>query len=210
MPDKPTVFLVDHDKSARKIVHRLCDDMGVPCRFFAIAEAFLGAYQGNRPACLVTEFRLFGMNGIELQETLAAGCIALPVIFVTAHPETRLIVRAMQNGAITVLEKPFSSQELWDAINKALAVEQKSHRIDAKHSEIRRRLFNLTQQERQVLEMMIEGKANKWIARKLDVSLRTIESRRKQVFKKTKTDSVAELVRLCLLAGSKQEDLPAS
>jgi FixJ family two-component response regulator len=205
MSSQPSVFVVDPDQSASDLVRRLCDEMGVRSASFQTADVFLAAYQGNRPACVVAEFRLRGMNGIELQESLVADCRALPFVFVTADPETRLIVRAMRNGAITVLEKPLSHQEVWDAINQALTIEQKMHRIDARHSEVRRRLSSLTQNERLVLDMMIEGKTNKWIARKLEVSVRTIESRRHQVFRKTKTESVAELVRFYLSVGSEEE-----
>jgi len=196
------IFIVDSDESVVAIVRAIAEEMQVPCESFVQAEAFLTAYEGNRPGCLVTEIRLLGMNGIELQEMLAADCSSLPVIFVTGHAETRLSVRAMQNGAITVLEKPLSLQELWDAVRQALTHDQKTRRLDAKHSDVRRRLAHLTKKERHVLDLMIQGKANKVIASRLNVSLRTVEARRHQIFKKTKTDSVAELVRLILMPGS--------
>lgn len=197
-----TIFAVDTDESITAFVRVIANEMQVQCESFKHAEQFLAVYEANRPGCLVTEFRLLGMSGLELQETLAADCSSLPVIFVASNAETRLCVRAMQNGAITVLEKPFSHQELWDALRKALTRDQSMRRIDAKHSDVQRRLAQLTPKERQVLDLVIQGKANKVIARQLAVSLRTVEARRHQIFKKTATDSVAELVRLILMTGS--------
>lgn len=202
----PTVFIIDPNPEVRGALARIADEMRLPASQYPSAEAFLDAQQGNPAGCVVCEFRLLGMNGIELQESLASDCITLPMIFVTAHPETALTVRAMRNGAITVLEKPHSEQELWDAIRKALSLDQAVRRIDAKHSELRRRLARLTEKERQVLDLLVDGKTNKAIAGKLNISVRTVEARRHQIFKKTRTDSVAELVRLILQSGVKEED----
>ncbi|MCA9119983.1 MAG: response regulator transcription factor [Planctomycetaceae bacterium] len=198
MSRTPTLFVVDPDESARRLIQSIAEEMKVACQFFAKAEDFLAAYRDDCPGCLLTEFRLLGMNGIELQETLAADCSSLPIIYIAASPEIRISVQAMQNGAITVLEKPLSYQELWDSIRRAITRDEQTRRIDARHTLVRRRLGLLTEKERQVLDLMIQGKANKQIASRLDVSLRTVEARRHQIFKKTKTQSVAELVRLIL------------
>ena len=200
MSTPPGLFLIDTSTTVIALVQRIAEDMQVPCELFATAEEFLAAYQDDRPGCLLTEFRLLGMNGIELQETLAADCNPLPIVFLAANAENRLCVRAMQNGAVTVLEKPLSHQELWDSIRTALTRDAHTRRIDAKHTLVRRRLGLLTDKERQVLDFMIQGKANKAIASRLDVSVRTIEARRHQIFKKTKTESIAELVKLILMS----------
>ncbi len=173
--------------------------MGVGAAEYENGEEFLAAYRESRSGCLVTEIRLLGMSGLELQQTMAAEQIALPVIFLTQYAETRLTVKAMQNGALTVLDKPANSQDLWDAIRRALALDQQSRRVDAAHNETKRRLARLTKKEWQVLDLLIEGKTNKVIANSLDISVRTVEARRHQIFKKTKTDSLAQLVRLILL-----------
>lgn len=205
MPDSPTIFIVDPDPVSREGVSRIAKEMRIPAKEYACAQAFLYEQPDNWTGCIVCEFRLLGMNGIELQESLSSDCVMLPMIFVTAHAETAFTVRAMKNGAITVLEKPYSEQELWDAVCKALSLDQKMRRIDARHNEIRSRLARLTQKERQVLDLMVEGKGNKAIAGKLNVSVRTVEARRQQVFKKTSTDSVVELVRMILQSGVKDE-----
>lgn len=205
MSGSPTVFIIDPDLHWRKAVVRITEQMHIAAKEFAGAEEFLATRPSLTPGCVVTEFRLPGMNGIELQNTLTADQISLPVIFVTGYAETNLTVRAMQNGAVTVMEKPFSEQELWDAIRRAITQDQSIRRIDAKHSEVRRRLAELTNKERDVLELLIEGKANKAIAKSLNISIRTVEARRHHIFKKTRTGSIAQLVRLILQTGNQDE-----
>ena len=198
MTHQATVFMIDRDEGARETVRQIAEQMHVESEFYFDAEQFLAAYQPNRSGCLVSEIRLLGMSGIELQEHLLREYPLLPVILVTAYAETTFTVRAMRNGAVTVLDKPISNQELWDAVRWALTQGERSRRIESKHSELRRRVSYLTEKERRVLELMAQGKANKVIARQLNVSIRTVESRRHQIFRKTKTDSVAELLRLIL------------
>lgn len=112
MSTSGTLFLVDSDKRVVALVRAIADEMNVPCESFENAEDFLAANKDDQPGCLLKEFRLMGMNGIELQGTSAADCNSLPIVFVAANPETRWSVLAMQNGAIKVLEKPLSHQEL--------------------------------------------------------------------------------------------------
>ena len=173
--------------------------------FYCNGEEFLATYKANRPGCLVTEMRLLGINGIELQELLLAEHPLLPVVFVTAIAETSFTVRAMRNGAVTVLDKPFSHQHLWDVIRYALARAACSRRVASERSELRHRLSRLNDNERHVLDLMTQGKANKVIARELKVSVRTVESRRHKIFQKTKTGSLAELLRLILQVQSEAD-----
>ena len=205
MSDIPTIFLIDSDTAAWLVVHRIAKQMGVNAEHYLNAEDFLAAETRQKPGCIVAEFRLLGMNGIELQTALRTDCIAIPVVFVTAHAEIAFVVRAMQHGAVSVLEKPASEQELWDAIQQALARDQAVRRIDASHSAVRRRLSRLTPKEREVLELLVDGKTNKTIARRLGLSTRTVENRRHHIFKKTGTDSIAQLVRLILQAETEQD-----
>jgi FixJ family two-component response regulator len=201
MKAEPCVYVVDRDKISWELVSRLGASMDVECACFADAEEFLTAYDGRRPGCLVTEFRLLGINGIDLQEQLASQGSSLPVVFLTGHAETRLTVQAMQNGALTVLTKPVSEQELWDTIRTALVRDAETRRIDAAHGSIRRRFERLSRREGRVLRGIMAGKANKTIAAELDVSVRTVEACRQRIFRQTQTDSVAELIRLVLEFG---------
>ncbi len=194
--EEPTVFVVDDDEGARTSVRALVRSMGIQVETFASAEAFLEAFVSNSPGCLVTDVRMLGMSGIELQEKLAADGIMLPVIIITAHAETPLTVRAIKSGAVTVLEKPCRDYELYDAIRDALLQDTARRSQAAEHQAFLQKVASLSPQERQVLDMMIEGAANKVIARRMDVSVRTVENRRQRIFEKTGTDSLAELIRL--------------
>lgn len=198
MNAKATVFVVDDHELARNSVCALVESMGVRAKAFASAEEFLQDYPLGEPGCLVTDVRMLGMSGIELQECLTAHGVDLPVVVITAHANTALTVRAMRNGAITLLEKPCSDDDLWDAIREALEQVETRRRLAARREEIRARLDELSPQERDVLDRMVEGKLNKVIARELDVSIRTVENRRHNVFRKLQADSVAELVRLVM------------
>ena len=198
MPFEPVVFVVDDDKSARKSVCALVRSLGLWAEAFSSAEEFLARHTRGRPGCIVTDIRMTGMSGLDLQNRLAQQGIPLPMIILTAYPRTRSTVRAMKAGAVTLLEKPYDEDELWDAIRKALAQEAAGRAEAQRRDEIRTRAASLTPAERTVLNLIVQGKPNKVIAKQLDLSLRTVESRRHDVFTKMKVESVAELVRLAI------------
>ena len=189
------VYVVDDDPAARDALAALVGEMGVAVKTYPSAEDFLRDYNGHRPGCLVTDVRMLGMSGVELQEQLLRDGISLSVIVLTAHADTPITIRAIKQGAVTLLEKPCRNQELWDAIRLALREDVDKTRRDRRINEIRRRLALLTPAERRVLEQMVAGKPNKVMAKELKVSVRTIEVRRQSIFHKMLVDSLAELVR---------------
>lgn len=189
------VYIVDDDEAIRDAVEALVGEMGVPTESYESAEAFLAAYDGHRPGCLVTDVRMLGMSGVELQEKLIRDGVSLSVIVLTAYAETQTTVRAIKNGAVMLLEKPCRDQELWDAIRNALSEDTQKFIAEQRREEIRRRIDSLTPAERKVMDRIVDGESNKVMARRLDVSVRTIEVRRHNVFKKMRAESVAELVR---------------
>ncbi len=198
MSNDPTVFVVDDDGQARKSVCALVRLLGMRAESFSSAEEFLDSYVEGRPGCLVTDVRMFGMSGLELQEELKRRNVPLPVIVLTAHARTPLTVRAMKAGAVTLLEKPYQDDDLWDAIRKALAEDAAGRAEHQRRRDVRRRIAALTPAERKVMDMMVQGHPNKAIAHRLDISVRTVENRRREIFGKLKADSVAELVRLVI------------
>lgn len=201
---KQTVFVVDDDPMARSSVCALVRAMGVRTSPFDSAEAFLQAYQ-QEPGCLVTDLRMHGISGLELLEKLRRDKVMIPVIIITAHARTAITVKAMQQGAITLLDKPYHEDELWDAINSALATDRRK-RADAEVSQdARGRLASLTEKERDVMQLVAAGDANKVIAKKLEVSERTVENRRRSVYEKLGVESVAEMMRVLLLAEGEGE-----
>jgi FixJ family two-component response regulator len=141
-----------------------------------------------------------GMSGIELQERLLERNIPIPVIVLTAYPRTRVTVRAMAAGAVTLLEKPYDEEELWDAIRKALARDASRREGIQRQREIRQRVDQLTAGERAVMDLIVQGQPNKTIAKRLEISVRAVENRRSAIFSKMRADSVAELVRLVIEA----------
>jgi two-component system, LuxR family, response regulator FixJ len=198
---QPKIYLIDPDPIMRSSLDEIAVAMNLNAEFHDRAETFLQLPPNERAGCVVSEFRLLGMNGISLQETLIRSGSHMPILFATKFPETALTVKAIKAGAVTVLEKPFSRQDLWDSLQTAFAVEQKTQRIDAQHRELRCRLATLTSKEREVLDLIVAGIPNKVVANQLQVSVRTIESRRHQIFKKTGAGSVAELVKLIVESG---------
>jgi two-component system response regulator FixJ len=200
MAAKPTVFVVDDDEQARKSVCALIRSMGIHAESFASAEEFLDGYAEPRAGCLVTDVRMLGMSGLELQEELNRRNVFLPIIVLTAYARTPLTVRAVKAGAVTVLEKPYEDDDLWDAIRNALAEDAASRAQHQRRQELRRRIDLLSPSERKVMELIAQGKPNKSIAKLLDVSIRTVENRRREVFEKMEAHSVAELVRMVIEA----------
>jgi FixJ family two-component response regulator len=198
MNSSEVVYIVDDDAAARDAVSALIGEMGVAAKTYASAEAFLDDYDGHRPGCLVTDVRMLGMSGVELQEKLASDGITLSVVVLTAYADTRTTIRAIKGGAVTLLEKPCRDQELWDAIRTALLEDGKRSRREARIAELNLRIETLSPGERKVMERIVRGDSNKKMAKRLGVSVRTIEVRRHNVFKKLQADSVAELVTMYL------------
>ncbi len=203
MSDKPTVFVVDDDEQARKSVCALARSMGVSAEAFASAEEFLAQYTPDRPGCLVTDYRMLGKNGLELHDELVRRRIFLPFIVLTAHARTAITVRAMQAGAVTLLDKPYADDDLWDSIGRALAEQAARQTAETKRCALRERLARLTPAERRVLVLLAEGTPNKQIAYELQVSVRTVENRRREILEKMEAGSLVELIRLWIDSGER-------
>jgi FixJ family two-component response regulator len=196
------VFVVDDDEGARDSLCALVSSMGLTAHGYESASKFLREYDANQPGCLVTDYRMAGLSGLDLQQQLIARRIKLPVIMITAYATPSLAVQTMQQGAVTLLEKPCDDQVLAEAIRQALVRDARQRCSDAAREDCIGRLATLSPQERRVMEMMIAGKSNKLMAIELGVGMRTIEARRNRVYFKTKTESMAELIRLVLHAQS--------
>jgi two-component system, LuxR family, response regulator FixJ len=205
MPDETTVYIVDDDPDARDSVQALVSSMGIREESFPSAEEFLESYCAGAPGCLVTDVRMLGMSGLELQDELKKRSIFLPVIVLTAYARTATTIRAVKAGAVTLIEKPYEEDELWDAIRRALAEDCRNRARHEYLNEIRLRLAELTAAERRVMDLVVEGIPNKAIAARLDVSLRTVEAQRQAVFRKMEVDSVAALVKQVVQADPEQD-----
>ena len=193
MPE-PTIFIVDDDSAVRESLAFLIRSMSLTVATFDSAQAFLAACDPALPGCLVLDIRMPGMSGLELQEELRRREVTLPIIFITGHGDVAMAVRAMKGGAVDFIEKPFNDQQLLDRINQALELDRTARAARAEQALVAARLDLLSPREREVLERIVAGQANKVIAIDLGLSERTIEIHRAKVMSKTGARSLAELV----------------
>jgi FixJ family two-component response regulator len=197
----PTVFVVDDELSVRQSLSRLLRAAGFNVAAFGSAREFLERYDPSTPGCLVLDVAMPGLNGLELQEALAARGSLLPIIFLTGHGDLPSGVRAMKRGAADFLGKPIDATDLIEAVRDAIEKNRISRRVDTELTEIRRRLATLTPREYEVLRHVVSGKLNKQIAANLGTVEKTIKVHRARVMEKVQAGSLAELVRLAQRAG---------
>ncbi len=193
-----TVFVVDDDDAVRNALRMLMKSVGLECEGFASARKFLESYDPERTGCLVLDIRMPGMSGLELQEKLVEQHSLLPIIFITGHGDVPMAVQAIQHGAVDFIQKPFRDQDLLDRINKALELDNANREKLGERDVIQKRIESLTQREREVLDMVIDGCANKVMAIDMNVSQRTIEIHRAKMMEKMQASSVAHLVRMVI------------
>jgi FixJ family two-component response regulator len=192
------VMVVDDDAGVRNAMRALLKSVGLNCQLHASAQDFLAGYKPSQPGCLVLDIRMPGMSGLELQQELNVRGATIPVIFMTGHGDIPMAVEAMQHGAFDFLQKPFRDQELLDRVQRALARDAET-RSRLRHTDrIRERLASLSPREREVLDLVTQGKANKMVAGDLGVSQRTVEIHRAHVMQKMEAGSLAELVRMMM------------
>jgi two-component system, LuxR family, response regulator FixJ len=195
--DEATVFLVDDDPAALRALATLVRVVFPRVKTFSSASEFLAAYD-HQPGCLVLDVAMPEMSGLELHRKLLKEKIALPVVFVTGHGNVPMAVEAMQLGAVNFLQKPVQEQALWDSIRQALEIDHRNRRRRARRQKAEERLSKLTSGEREVLNLILEGRMNKEIATELKLSTRTVEDRRAKMMKKMGAKSLAELVQLVM------------
>jgi FixJ family two-component response regulator len=190
----PTVFVVDDDASVRGALARLLDSAGYQTETFASAEGFLAQSRFDAPGCILLDVRMPGLNGLELQQALAAADRQLPIVFITGHGDVPMSVRAMKAGAEDFLPKPFDDEELLKAVARALNKSQREQNERTEVAEIRKRLSSLTPREREVLCHVVAGQLNKQIAADLSIAEKTIKVHRGRVMEKMGASSLAGLV----------------
>lgn len=197
---KSVVFIVDDDDAVRESLEFLMKSIDQPAEAYPSAQAFLDAYNPDKPGCLLLDIRMPGMSGIELQEKLDDIHAVVPIIFITGHGDVPMAVQAIKAGAADFIQKPFRDQELIDRIKEVLEedVDNRAGRLEK--SEILKRMETLTDRENEVMDQVVAGKANKVVAIDLSVSQRTVEIHRANVMEKMKARSLAQLVRLVMKA----------
>jgi two-component system, LuxR family, response regulator FixJ len=194
----PTVYIVDDDQSVRSSLEWLLQSVGYRTMSFPSGREFLATVNSDVPGCLLLDVRMPQIGGFELQARLNEMRFSLPIIFLTAHGDIPMTVRALKSGAYEFLEKPYNDQTLIDKVNEALRVSLDAY--ESRHSRISadQLLATLSPREREVVNKMVEGKSSKLIARELDISFKTVEVHRANIREKLKIGSVADLVRMVL------------
>jgi FixJ family two-component response regulator len=190
------VFVVDDDASLRDALRRLIRSVGLQVDVFSSAPEFLRSTRPEAPSCLILDVRMPGISGLEFQRQLAEANIPIPIIFVTAHGDIPMTVRAMKAGAVEFLTKPFRDQDLLDAIHLALERDRARRDREAEIAVLRERFASLTPREREVLPLLVSGLLSKQIAAELGTTEAAIKVHRSQLMRKMGADSVANLVRM--------------
>jgi two-component system response regulator FixJ len=201
MPSDRTVHVIDDDEAARDSLAFLFRTADVDVRTYASATEFLSTAPTLKGGCVVTDVRMPQMDGLELLRRLRALDLGLPVIVMTGHGDIPLAVEAMKAGAADFFEKPFSDEAMLAAVRRALGRQQQDRAREAERDAVKESLASLSARERQVLEGVVAGKANKNIAFDLGISARTVEIYRANVMTKMNAGSLSELVRMALSAG---------
>jgi FixJ family two-component response regulator len=194
--DAATVFIVDDDADVRESVQELLESVGLHSRSFGTAQEFLATGHDNGPSCLILDVRLPGISGLDLQHELKRGRISIPIIFLTAHADVPMSVKAMKSGAVEFLTKPFRQQDLLDAVQRSLARARILREKERELAGLKHRYEGLGIREREVMKLVVSGMLNKQVAAELGASEATVKMYRSQVMKKMQAKSLPELVRM--------------
>jgi FixJ family two-component response regulator len=190
------VFIVEDDPSMRNALKNLLRSVGLESQLYTSAQEFLDGERPDVPSCLILDVRLPGMSGLDLQKELAGADIRMPVIFITAHGDIPMSVRAMKAGAVEFLPKPFRDQDLLDAIQVSLTQDRNRRQRDGEIAVLQKRLHVLTPREREVFPLVVSGRSNKEIAGEIGISEITVKVHRGNLMRKMQATSFAELLRM--------------
>jgi len=196
MEERGVVYVIDDDALTRDALKDLVSSIGLEVRLFASPAAFLGSSRPDAPGCLVLDVRLPGKSGLAFQQELANSDAALPIVFITGHGDIPMSVRAMKAGAVEFLTKPVDEQELLDAINAAIERDRTRRGELALRSELRKRYARLSEREREIMTLVVGGRANKQIAGDLQLSVMTVKVHRTHLMRKMRAKSLLELARM--------------
>jgi two-component system response regulator TtrR len=195
-----TVFVVDDDSSTRELLSWLMRRNGLRAEVFPDARSFLEGYRVGAPGCLVVDLDMPGMDGLGLQQHLKARDVQLPVIFLSGRADVPKAVRAVREGAIDFIEKPFDYRRVVELVGQCLRRDAEARAAHARKRMFCERLAQLSQREREVLELVVGGRMNREIAAQLDISIKTVEAHRARIMEKLEVHSLAELVQARLSA----------
>ncbi|QRM19191.1 response regulator [Dechloromonas sp. TW-R-39-2] len=192
----PQAHLVDDDEAILDALAWLLKTRAIPCTTYASAEAFLAAWSPSTNGCVVLDMRMSGMSGLDCFDQLRERQSTLPVIFLTGHGDVPLAVATLKKGAFDFFEKPLNDNELATRIEQAMELDARQRAANATVDSVKTRLSSLTTRERQIMELVLAGKFNKVIADELNISMRTVEVHRANLFDKMQVKTAVELANL--------------
>lgn len=192
----PQAHLVDDDEAIRDALGWLLKSLGIPCTTYDSAESFLAAWTPDLAGCLVLDMRMSGISGLDCFDRLRELNSTLPVIFLTGHGDIPLAVATLKKGAFDFFEKPFNDNDLATRVREAMAHDARRRAENASADSLNARLSSLTTRERQIMELVLAGKFNKVIADELNISMRTVEVHRANLFDKMQVKTAVELANL--------------
>ena len=192
----PTVFIIDDDRGMRQAVQDLVESVGLCAESFTTGQEFLSRKRTTDPSCLVLDVRLPQMSGLDFQRLLTEIGMQIPIIFITAHGDIPMSVRALKSGAVEFLTKPFRDQDLLDAIQQALQRDRVAREKEAEVRELHGRYQTLTAREREILGLVVSGMLNKQVASEIGASEATVKIHRSNLMQKMQAGSLIELVRM--------------
>ncbi len=199
MQHEPMVHIVDDDEAVRDALSLLMQAEDIPSQTYASAEEFLDQHAQFKLGCLLLDVRMPGMNGLELLDLLKQQDVSIPVIFISGHGDVSMAVKAMKAGASDFIEKPFDNEHLLNLVSICLVDSVSLNNSTQLRHELEAKVASLTKREREVMELLVDGKQNKVIAKELNISTRTVELHRSRVMEKLHAHSLSEIVRAALI-----------
>lgn len=203
---KATVHIVDDDQAVRKSLKLLVRSAGLDACTYQGGQEFLDRYTPSKPECLLLDLRMPGMDGLELQRELRKRDIHIATVFLSGHGDIPIAVRALREGALDFVEKPFSNDDLLRRLHQSIDTDTEQERARMDRREAEQRLALLTAREREVVDMLVAGKINKVIGHELGISTRTVESHRARIMRKLGVDSLSDIFKLVLASEPANEE----
>ena len=203
---EPAIVVVDDDVSVREALNNLFRSVGLQVETFATAQEFFSNKRSSVPACLVLDVRLPGLSGLDVQRQLAEVGSEIPIVFITAHGDIPMSVRAMKAGAVEFLPKPFRDQDLLDAVRQAIDRDRQARSILAERAELQERYQTLTSREQEVMGFVIQGVINKQIAARMNISEPTVKLHRGRLMHKMRAESLVDLIKISQKLGVPEKE----